>query len=708
LAVYNGEITSRYPRSNGEAAGSRLGGRGFTGWFWPTNGFPGRSTFTIKQAVYVHGGRSRLKGAPAVLFLLKKYYVCNSINKPSHSQRVMERSEAVEILELVDFLRETPPFDTLPDRELRNAARRLRITYAPAKRVVLEIGADTGALTIIRSGAVELRDASDVLVGRLGEREAFGYPSLLTGTPASRRVTTIEDSLLYHLPEGAFHRCRSESDAFDTFFARAHAERIHDAVNEGKQNVPLMMPLRSLISRAPVTASPETSIREAAAIMRDQRVSSLLLTNDTALAGIVTDRDVRNRVVAEGRSMDLPVSQIMSEEPWTIDADALAFEAMLSMSQHNVHHLPVLDGRRIYGVVTTTDLIRQQVEHPVYLVGEVWKQEDVDGLARVSRDIPEMVRQMVENGARAGDATRVVTAVTDAITSRLLEIATDRLGPAPVPYVWLALGSQARHEQTAHSDQDNALLLSDEADEEHDPYFLDLATFVCDGLDACGYEYCPGEVMATTDRWRQPLSSWRDTFRNWIEEPHPKSLMHATIFFDLRAVRGDMRLADKLQDFILDRTAKNTIFLASLAATALENKPPLGFFRRFVLEEHGGQKNTLDLKLNGIVPIIDLARIYALGHGVRAVNTRERFSQLVEASSMNAGDAADLRDALDFIATVRLKHQAGQIRKGEPPDNFVSPDTLSGFDKRHLKDAFRIVSRMQKALAQRYQTHFIS
>lgn len=620
----------------------------------------------------------------------------------------MERSEAVEILELVDFLRETPPFNALPDGELRNAARRLQITYAPARTVVLEIGADTDALSIVRSGAVELRDASDTLVGRLGEREAFGYPSLLTGTPASRRVTTIEDTLLYHLPEGVFHHCRSESDAFDAFFARAHAERVHDAVHEGTQDVPLMTPLRSLISRAPVTASPQTSIREAAAIMRDQRVSSLLLTQDTTLAGIVTDRDMRNRVVAEGRSVDRPVAEIMTEGPWTIQADALAFEAMLSMSQHNVHHLPVLDGQGIYGVVTTTDLIRQQVDHPVYLVGEVWKQGDVDGLARVSRDIPEMIRQIVENGARASDATRVVTAVTDAITSRLLELATDRLGPAPIPYVWLALGSQARHEQTAHSDQDNALLLSDDATEEHEPYFSDLAAFVCDGLNACGYDYCPGEVMATTNRWRQPMASWKRTFRNWIEEPHPKSLMHATIFFDLRAVHGDAGLADELQDFILDRTAKNTIFLASLAATALDNKPPLGFFRQFVLEEHGGQKDTLDLKLNGIVPIIDLARIYALGHGVRAVNTRERFQQLEESSSMNADDAADLRDALDFIATVRLRHQAEQIRKGQAPDNFVSPDALSGFDKRHLKDAFRIVSRMQQALAQRYQTHFIS
>ena len=616
--------------------------------------------------------------------------------------------DSVEILELVDFLRATPPFEALPDAELQNAARRLSITYVPTDRVVLDVGEETHQLYIIRSGAVELYNTSGALVGRLGEGEPFGYPSLLTDTTASRRVTTIEDTLLYHLPEAVFHRCRSESEEFDAFFARAHAERIHTAVQDSQQDVPLTTPLRVLVSRAPVTASPDATIQEAAETMRDHRVSSLLLTRGDMLEGIVTDRDLRNRVIAEARSTDAPVSDVMSTNPWTIDADALAFEAMLEMSRHNVHHLPVLDGQSIYGMVTTTDLIRQQVDHPVYLVGEIWKQPDVDGLARVSKDVPEMLRQMVENGARASDATRMVTAVTDAITECLLDLATESLGPSPVPYVWLALGSQARHEQTAHSDQDNALLLSNEATDEHDVYFKELAGFVCDGLDACGYEYCPGEVMATTDTWRQPLASWKATFRNWIEEPRPKSLMHATIFFDLRPIYGDTSLAEELQTFILDRTAKNSIFLASLAANALDNNPPLGFFRQFVLEEHGGQKDTLDLKLNGVVPIIDLARIYALGKGVAAVNTQERFTQLADSSGMNAGDAADLRDALDFISSIRLHHQAEQICMGKEPDNFVSPDSLSGFDKRHLKDAFRIVSQMQKALSQRYQTHFIS
>jgi CBS domain-containing protein len=617
-------------------------------------------------------------------------------------------TEPVEVAEITDFLVDTPPFDVLDAAIVREAARHVDITYEPKGTTVLKIGDAPDTLYLIRSGAVELHDPSGTLVARLGEREFFGYPSLLTEEPASRSVTTIEDTLVYHLPERVFDRCRATSNAFDGFFARAHAERIHDAVREKQKNVPLTMPLRQILNRAPVTGSPDLSIRDAAGVMREHRVSSLLLTNEDRLVGLITDRDLRNRVLADGTDPSTPVSSVMTTDPWTIRADALAFEAMLSMSRHNVHHLPVLDGDALCGMVTTTDLVRQQVDSPVYLVGEVWKQDTVDGLASVASNVSSMLRQLVDAGARADDAGRMVTAVTDAITERLIQLAQETLGPAPVPFAWLALGSQARHEQTAHSDQDNALLLSNEATDEDDAYFADLATFVCDGLDACGYEYCPGEVMATTDRWRQPLRTWKQTFRSWIEEPKPKSLMHATIFFDLRHIYGDAELTDRLQDFILDRTARNSIFLASLAANALDNKPPLGFFRQFVLEEHGGQTDTLDLKLNGVVPIIDIARLRALGHGIGAVNTRERLTQLADHGHMNAGDAADLRDAFEFIGTVRLQHQVDQIRRGETPDNYVSPNVLSDFDRRHLKDAFKIASRMQSAMEQRYQTGFIS
>ena len=420
-------------------------------------------------------------------------------------------TDTVEVAELLDLLAEQPPFDAMPESLRRYAARHVEIIYERADTVLMERGASNDWLYLVRTGAVDLHDDDGLLVERLGEGEYFGYPSLLTQSPAERRVTTIEDSLFYLLPEPVFDRLRSESDVFDQFFNRAHAERIEAALREHRQrNVALTTRIESLLRQSPVCAAPDCTAREAAHIMTTEQVSSLLIRDDHGLHGIVTDRDLRRRVVAQGRGLDTPVSSIMTPDPVIIEADALAFEALLVMSQHDIHHLPVMNGETIAGMVTTTDLMRLQSDNPVYLVSQVRKQDTVDGLVAASRRIPTMVRHLVEADARAGDTARLVTAVTDAITQRLLAIAEAECGPPPVPYAWLALGSQARREQTAHSDQDNALVLADDVDlSAHDDYFRSLAQFVSDGLNACGYDYCPGEVMATTDRWRQPLAQWR-------------------------------------------------------------------------------------------------------------------------------------------------------------------------------------------------------
>lgn len=609
----------------------------------------------------------------------------------------------------MDFLAAQPPFDAMPETLCRYAARHLKIIYHREGTCILDLDAPNDTLYLIRTGAVELHDDAGALVERLGEGEYFGYPSLLTESPAARRVTTIEDSLLYLFPKAVFDRLRRESKPFDHFFNRAHAECVKAALRERRQQNPaLTTRLATLIRRAPVCAPPDRSIRAAAQQMTVQRVSSLLIQDDSGLCGIVTDRDLRCRVVAERHPLDAPIASIMTPDPVTTTGDAFAFEALLTMSEHNIHHLPVLDNDDLLGMVTTTDLMRLQADNPVYVAGDVRKQQSVDGLAQASQRIPTMVMHLVETNARAPDIARLVTAVTDAITQRLLTLAETRLGPPPVPYAWLVLGSQARREQTVHSDQDHALLLADAFDHDaHDGYFSELARFVSDGLHACGYAYCSGEVMATTDRWRQPLAQWKQYFHTWIQTPAPKALMHASIFFDMRHLHGDASLTEQLRTRVLDQTQRNSIFLASLTANALNFEPPLGFFRQFVLKRHGDQEKTLDLKHNGLVPIVDLARIYALAHGIEAVNTPDRLTALADAGGLNASDAANLRDAFEFIATVRLRHQAQQLRTGATPDNYVSPEVLSAFERRHLKDAFKVVRRMQSALEQRYQTNLI-
>jgi len=464
-------------------------------------------------------------------------------------------------------------------------------------------------------------------------------------------------------------------------------------------------PVRALVKRAPVTVSPHVSIREAAELMRTQRVSSVLLVEQGHLFGLVTDRDLRNRALATGLDTSLPVLEIATVAPLTIPIEAPGFEALLLMARHNIHHVPVLDGKEVAGMITATDVTEQHSTSAVFLAGDIHKQTTLDGLVACAAKVRTLQRHLAAAGASAYSTGHIVTAITDALTSRLLTLGELKFGPAPVEFAWVAAGSQARHEQTAKSDQDNCMVLDDAYDEaQHGAYFKQLATWVCDGLAACGYIHCPGEMMAMTDKWRQPRRVWAQHFRKWVDTPEPMALMLTCVFFDVRVVHGSTELLDGLRREVLARTRDNRLFLAHMVGNALKSHPPLGLFGGISTARSGEHKGTVDLKMNGIVPVIDLARVYALAAGHAAVNTHDRLAHAADSGEISPQGVRDLRDALEFLSMIRIRHQSRQIAAGLPADNHLRPDELSNFERSQLKDAFGVVKSLQDVLGQRYQT----
>jgi len=496
----------------------------------------------------------------------------------------------------------------------------------------------------------------------------------------------------------------SEATSADTAPAAASAV-LGDALRTPDPYVGLMTtPVRELVKRAPVTLAPTVSIAEAARTMRDQRVSSVLLIERDHLFGIVTDRDLRNRALAVGLDPAAPVLEIATVAPLSVDVAQPAFEALMLMARHNIHHVPVLDGQRVVGMVTATDVMQRHTTSAVYLAGEIFEQPDVAGLAQAAARVRELQRALAASHASAYTTGRIVTTVTDAITTRLLALAEQALGPPPVDYAWVAAGSQARCEQTARSDQDNCLVIDDSFDPVvHGAYFQALAGFVNDGLDACGYVYCPGEMMARTDTWRQPRRRWADYFRRWTDQPDPKALMLTCVFFDQRCVYGQARLLDALRNEVLQATRGNRIFLAHLVGIALKHRPPLSLFGGLSTVRHDDLKDAIDLKHSGIVPIVDLARVYALSGGHAEVNTHDRLAVAARGGEITEQGARDLRDALEFLGTLRIRHQVAQIARGQAADNFLSLSELSNFERTQLKDAFNVVAQLQSVLAQRYR-----
>ncbi|MEJ2694622.1 MAG: putative nucleotidyltransferase substrate binding domain-containing protein, partial [Candidatus Thiodiazotropha sp.] len=386
-----------------------------------------------------------------------------------------------------------------------------------------------------------------------------------------------------------------------------------------------------------------------------------------------------------------------------IQENTLVVQALMTMTRLKVHHLPVMRDTEVVGMLTATDLARHQTTNSAFLATDVRKAETIEDLANISARLPELQFQLANSSATALHIGDAISSITDSLTARLIEMAEAELGPPPVPYVWMSGGSQARREQTSHSDQDNALLISDEMRPEHADYFEMLAKRVTDGLNTCHFIYCPGEAMASNPKWRQTLSAWRKYFNTWVNKPDPMALMLSSIFFDLRPVYGEKELFHELQTEILDKTRGNGIFTAYMAANALQHRPPLGFFRTFVLIHDGAHDDTFDIKHRGIVPITDIARVFALSQGLKPVNTTERLLAAAETPILSREMCENLVDALEFIASIRINHQAEQIHQGIPTDNYLSPNDLSDLERRHLKDAFRVIQDMQETMDNRYQ-----
>jgi CBS domain-containing protein len=607
------------------------------------------------------------------------------------------------LAEVETFLQATPPFDLLEPELRRRAAAAFEVSHHDKGAVLLGIGAKNDTLHLIRHGAVEAHDRRGSLVGRYGEGESFGLQSLLTGKPVRFRVTLIEDGQVWTMPRAAFDELRGSSPEFDTFYIRSLEDRLTVALQPrgGGGQTLFMTPMGELTRREPVGVAPDTRIVDAAHKMSELGISSLLVTEGDALLGIVTDRDLRNRVVAQGRDPAETVASIMTAEPLTLDVSSPVLDGILAMAGRGIHHLPLTRDGRVIGMVTTRELMTLQTQHPLYLAVQIQRQASVEGLVEVCRRIPKLFELVLASGMRAEQVPKVLTTISDAVTRRLVGLAEEHLGPAPSAFAWLSFGSQAREEQSLKTDQDNGLVYADDAPPAADKYFRKLAKFVCDGLDACGYPYCPGKIMATTDDWRQPLSGWVKHFSDWASVPDPEAVLRVSIFFDLRPVCGDHALAARIIAALgACGTGKGKgIFLATLAKQASGYDVPLGFFRRFVLESKGEHRETLEIKASGLMPLTDLVRVRALQAGITAPATQERIARLVETEQLSRRDADRLAGAHHLLSGLRVQLHADQLRRGETPHNHLDPRAISHAERSALRDAFLVIREAQKGLA---------
>ncbi|ROV58610.1 cyclic nucleotide-binding/CBS domain-containing protein [Vibrio ponticus] len=622
-----------------------------------------------------------------------------------------------EQLEVKSFIVQHPPFDELDEDVLDRIAQSVEVAYYREGSSIINFGDQIHDLYLVRSGVVEIYRRNGELYNRLDSGGLFGQMGLLTNNKVRFPAKAVRDTLIYCIPETIFVELYESQEPFADFVEVEHNTRLRQAVSAThEENDLTTSKVRTLLSGEAPFINAHDTIQNAAMKMANDNVSSLLVIDteieteeeeeNSNLVGIITDRDLCTRVLATGLDPSNPVTEVMTHEVISLDHNAYVYEAMLTMLRYNVHHLPVLKDGYPIGVIETTEIVRYESQNSLLLVSSIFQQQTIDDLALLSEQVKDCFVRLVNEDANSHMVGSAMSVIGRSFKQRIIELAEDKLGPPPIPYCFLALGSMGRDEQLLVTDQDNAIILDNGYQAElHGDYFAQLATFVCDGLASCGYSYCTGDIMATNPDWRMTRKEWEECFADWIDDPNPKALLNASIFFDLDGVYGRLKWAEQLNGFIVRRARKNNRFLACLARNALNRTPPLGFFKDFVVEKDGQHKNSINLKRRGTAPLADLVRVHALAVGSRAQNSFERLDDIYEAGILPKGKAHALRDALEFISMVRIRHQAYDVENEIEPDNNIEPENLSEFERRNLKDAFLVLSNSQNFLKFRYHAN---
>lgn len=624
--------------------------------------------------------------------------------------------------DIINFLKNVPPFQFLEEAVLNNIAHNLTLEFYQKNMVILsQDGPPSDALRIIKKGGVKVsmhpEKGKEVVIDYRSEGDTFGFLSLIGKDKQQTTVVAMDDTICYLLSKNAVLKLMESNAIFTEYFLKAHFSKyIHKTFSEmhnkvmyygGSDHFLFTTRIGEMASKKVITAGEDVSIRDAARLMAEHKISSLLVTDDKGLpTGIVTDRDLREKVVAQDRSTSEPVSRIMSLPLVRVDADDYLFEAVLKMIKYNIHHVIVVKDGILDGVITNHDLMILQGTSPISIVREIETQQTVEGLIPVSKKINKIIRILLKEGARAENITRVISEVNDRLVRKIIEIAERKLGEPPVRYCWIVFGSEGRKEQTFKTDQDNALIYEDpqtlKEKQDSDVYFEKLAEFIRDSLVKCGFPICPGNYMASNPLWRQPLSVWKEYFRKWIYAPTSEAILFSAILFDFRPVYGESALAEQLRHHLAETVKSNEIFLKQMADMTVSLRPPLGFFRTFVVEKSGEHKNELNLKFKCIAPLIDIIRLFSLEKGISATSSSERIAILKETHATMKEYGEELEHVFEFLMLLRIHHQLEQLEKGIEPDNFIDPEKLSRLEAKTLKEACRLISKIQDSINKEY------
>ncbi|MES3708883.1 DUF294 nucleotidyltransferase-like domain-containing protein [Pseudomonas putida] len=622
----------------------------------------------------------------------------------------------------LQFLQRFPPFNQMEHSHLAYLVEQCQLRfYACGESIVKPADGPVEHFYIVKQGRVVGERQHLVKPGvettfEITSGECFPLAALLGERATRTEHLAGEDTFCLQLNKAAFIRVFSMSEVFRDFALRGVSSLLDQVNQQVRQRAvetlgtqySLNTPLGELAMRHPVVCTAQTPLREAVRLMHEQQVGSIVVVDAQRYpTGIFTLRDLRQVVASADADLGAPIERHMTVKPFYLSPQASAFDAAMAMTERHIAHVCLVENRRLCGVVSERDLFSLQRVDLVHLARTIRHAPRLDTLVSLRGEISQLVERMLAHGASSTQITQIITLLNDHTVCRVIELALAERGDPDMPFSWLCFGSEGRREQTLHTDQDNGILFEAADSAEADAIrarLLPLAQYINQCLAQCGFTLCKGNVMAGNPDLCLSRSEWARRFAGFVREASPENLLGSSIYFDLRVVWGDEQGCEQLRQRLLDQVADNRIFQRMLAENALRQRPPVGRLREFVLTRQGNDKAaTLDLKVQGLTPFVDGARLLALANGVGACNTLERLRQLVAKGVIEPLDGAAYEEAYHFIQQTRMQQHQRQARDNLPYSNRLDPDSLNHLDRRILREALRQAQRLQSSLALRYQ-----
>lgn len=622
-----------------------------------------------------------------------------------------------------DFLKTYPPFDLLDSKKLFNIAEDVVIIYLEKGDILFKEGSScNNHFYMVRDGAINLNYSNNntqEIVSISDTGDIFGVRPLMAQENYKLTASAHEESIVYAIPIKGFKLAAENNSKVYKYLITAFATNAYDAYTAKETNEIFIDYLpnnpqeianfqTANYTKKPITCVISSSLKDAALKMSKNKIGYIIVIDDTKKpVGIITNSDIKNKIATGLFPINTAVTNIMSTPVITSKKNLTVADAQLQMIKHNIAHLCITkDGTvnsKLAGVLTNHDILVTLGNNPSAILKEIKRVNRTKKLRNARLKADALIKNYLEQNIPITHIIKVISQINDAITVRAIEIALPKMPtPPPVNFAWLALGSQGRKEQLLFTDQDNALVFEDVPKAQYkdtQAYFLELSKHITKSLNKIGFEYCEADMMASNSAWCKSISEWKDQFKNWILKPDEKAVLLSSIFFDYNIIYGSQKLVDDLTHTIFEALGKSSLFYRFLGQDAVKSPSPLGFFKQFLVEQNGEQKDLFNIKNRGLMPLIDAARLLILSKHIMGINnTYERFEKLAEIEPNNK----ELYESCSYAFKALSKFKTKQGLRHNTSGKFIDLETLTKDEKLKLKRCFKPIHEIQETLRLRF------